>query len=187
MNAQEEWAGKVRLVFHDIWTYNGVEDYEKYFIERMKFHGLGPLPANIPATGEEHYKKLWKSMVEEFIDDEKQIKEMAAKFLSKEYLDGDSYGVPGPVDVVEKLADKLTRLTREVERLKAERVGCVLINKDDIESLLPVVDEEANQQQHSPWFFGDEKDRSKTWSDLALRLRASLETVADKPTEKGGD
>lgn len=57
----------------------------------------------------------YKILVQDAIDDENKIKDLARPYLSKMEIEGDSYGVPGPVDVVESLIKLISKDVSERE------------------------------------------------------------------------
>lgn len=51
-------------------------------------------------------------------DDERDIEQFGRKLLGDEFVDGDSYCVPSPVDIVEAIATLCEQQEKEIERLK---------------------------------------------------------------------
>jgi len=52
-------------------------------------------------------EQMLTSVLEDWADDDTAIRDLASKYLTKFEVDGDSYGVPPIVDVVERLCKKL--------------------------------------------------------------------------------
>lgn len=62
-------------------------------------------------------KGLLRNSITDQCNDDRQIRELAKPFGID--VEGDSYGVPGMVDVVEAMAKKLSELQAERDRLRA--------------------------------------------------------------------
>ena len=56
---------------------------------------------------EYNYEQMLISVLEDWADDDTAIREIAKKYLTELEVEGDSYGVPTIVDVVEKLCKKI--------------------------------------------------------------------------------
>lgn len=75
-------------------------------------------------------------LTEDTCDNEAAIKEMCARVVGRECVEGDSYGVPGIVTCVEKLVERHGELAKERDHLRA-RVATLMrivefVHKDEI-------------------------------------------------------
>jgi hypothetical protein len=62
---------------------------------------------------EYNYEQMLISVLEDWADDDTAIREMAKKYLTEFEVEGDSYGVPSIVDVVEKLCKMIDEFRRD--------------------------------------------------------------------------
>lgn len=67
---------------------------------------------HVAAMSEEQVRKFYSRMMLDSVEDEKMIDELAAQALPRAWLDGTSYGVPGPVQIVEELVEEIKALRK---------------------------------------------------------------------------
>lgn len=72
----------------------------------------------------EELEKINKLACEDWADDDTRVKELAKPFLTKFEIEGDSYGVPGVIDIVESL-------TKQLATAKAELHGTAELGRND--------------------------------------------------------
>lgn len=64
---------------------------------------------------ETDYEKMLMDVLRDWAEDDTAIREMAKKYLTEFEVEGDSYGVPPIVDVVEKLCKIIDKLRMKNE------------------------------------------------------------------------
>ena len=66
----------------------------------------------------EHILDLYANCVCDMVDDDEEIRKLAKPHLTDFEINGDKYGVPSAVGIVEKLIKELEKQNEEIERLK---------------------------------------------------------------------
>jgi hypothetical protein len=71
----------------------------------------------------EKLTEINKRAREDWADDDTRVKEAAKPFFTDFEINGDSYGVPGVIDIAELMAKRIQEQAKEIEGLKAQREG----------------------------------------------------------------
>lgn len=64
----------------------------------------------VARRSEAEVRRMYITLLTDTSSDEVDIETLAKRVLDPAWVDGDSYGVPGPVDIVRKLVEEIERL-----------------------------------------------------------------------------
>ena len=68
-------------------------------------------------------KDLYDFAVADWCDDDTLIRKLCEPIIGLEYIEGDSYGVPGMIEVVEKTIEKLQAEIKRISDIAVYRLG----------------------------------------------------------------